>query len=265
MGKQLGSARFPRSLVGDVVLRGGVHSVEEALDRMRELTAYLIEHSPRGADDGLACFNHLYTIITSRVFRGIHTGFFADPTYMTQLDIDFANRYFDALRTYASQPSRTPRAWKVLLDRRDSTRIHPMQFAIAGVNAHVNLDLGVAVVMSSTALRTHPTHGHQHADYLRINEIFAEEMQGLRQHYETPQERRVDELFVDALNAIGDWSVVLARSGAWKMALELWDAQRVPGRVDEVIELMDRNAAFLGYALLVPLRMGKRDGEYGSQ
>jgi hypothetical protein len=188
----------------DVFLKPPVSSVGEAITRMEEIGVLLEQTSPRGDSDGLACLNYLYTTITKRVKEGIDGGLFEDRAFLTQLDIDFANKYLDALRTYVTNEKKTPRSWHVLLERRLNTDIESIQFAVAGVNAHVNYDLALALVMTCSALRTEPNHGTQHEDYLRVNEIFSEEMETLRQHYLGGTARAVD----DAVsNLICDWSV----------------------------------------------------------
>jgi hypothetical protein len=234
-------------------MASAVTSVNAAVARMEALSAYIADHESRGALDGLACFNHLYTVITRRVRDGIADGFFEDIPFITQLDVEFANRYFDAIRAHEWLPGSAPRAWQVLFDRRSNKWIEPMQFAIAGVNAHVNLDLCVAVVNACAALRTHPTHGHQHTDYLRINDIFAEEMKGLRQHYESGFSRMVDNLATPVLDAVCNWSVVTYRNIAWHKALELWDIRR-RGRDDlDFITTTDVAAARKAELILTPL------------
>ena len=42
------------------------------------------------AADGLACFNRTYRDVTRQVNSQLSQGFFADPAFMTQLDVAFA-------------------------------------------------------------------------------------------------------------------------------------------------------------------------------
>jgi uncharacterized protein DUF5995 len=46
------------------------------------------------AADGLACFNRMYLDVTTQVNSQLGQGFFADPVFMTNLDVAFANLYF---------------------------------------------------------------------------------------------------------------------------------------------------------------------------
>lgn len=236
----------------DVYLRPPVHTVDEAVERMEDITRFIEATCEEPALDGLGCFNHLYTIITKRVRDGILSGFFDDAAFLTELDVVFANRYFDALRADAAGAA-APRVWKSLLNHRENKRIEPMQFAVAGVNAHINFDLGISVVDTCTHLRTEPRRGTQHADYLRINDIFADEIPGLRRHYENDFGRAIDGMTSPILNLICNWSVVTTRNSAWDNALKLWDIRRRGEDESGFVNRLDRLASLGGDLLLTPI------------
>jgi hypothetical protein len=80
-----------------------VVSVAGAIARMEAIGAAL------PATDGLACFNRMYLDVTRQVNSQIGQGFFADPAFMTQLDVAFADLYFAAAST-ASAPGAVPLA-----------------------------------------------------------------------------------------------------------------------------------------------------------
>ena len=73
-----------------------VASVAEAIARMEAIDAAL------PAADGVACFNRMYLAVTQEVNSRISAGFFADPVFMAQLDVTFANLYFAAAGTWAT-------------------------------------------------------------------------------------------------------------------------------------------------------------------
>ena len=126
-----------------------VVSVAGAITRMEAIAAAL------PAADGLACFNRMYLDVTRQVNSQLGQGFYADPAFMTQLDVAFANLYFAAADT-ASTPAAVPLAWRPLVERRAVAGIEPVQFALAGMNAHINHDLPLAMVSTCTALGTAP-------------------------------------------------------------------------------------------------------------
>jgi hypothetical protein len=93
-----------------------VVSVAGAIARMEAIAAAL------PAADGLACFNRMYLDVTRQVNSQLGQGFYADPAFMTQLDVAFANLYFAAADT-ASTPAAVPLAWRPLVERRAVARI----------------------------------------------------------------------------------------------------------------------------------------------
>lgn len=125
--------------------RAPVTSVAEAVARMEKIGASL------PAADGLACFNRMYLDVTRQVGSWLGAGFFADPEFMTQLDVTFAGLYFDAFDA-AADPSAVPLAWRPLVEQRGQAAIEPIQFALAGMNAHINHDLPLAVAATCAAL-----------------------------------------------------------------------------------------------------------------
>jgi len=99
----------------------------------------------RRTGNRLGIFASLYYKVTARVKEGIDKGEFEDGARMERLDVLFANRYLSALETWQSggQPSA---CWKTALE---STRLSSaliLQHLLLGVNAHINLDLGIAAV-----------------------------------------------------------------------------------------------------------------------
>src|SRR5262245_4527593 len=116
------------------------------------------------AIDGLACFNRMYLQVTRQVVNGLEQGFFADRAFMTYLDVTFAGLYFGAAAA-AGGAAAVPLAWRPLLEQRADTGIEPVQFALAGMNAHINHDLPLALVATCTALATSPDAGAHFADY----------------------------------------------------------------------------------------------------
>src|SRR6266496_3247430 len=113
-----------------------VASIAEAVQRMEAIHGYL------RADDGLRYFNLMYLEVTKAFQQRVRTGFFQDQAFMERLDVIFANLYFAATRLQVLDPPATPHAWTAVFDRRDDHRVLPLQFAVAGMNAHINFDLG---------------------------------------------------------------------------------------------------------------------------
>jgi hypothetical protein len=85
------------------------------------------------------------------VKEGIAKGSFQDGPRMARLDVIFANRYLAALDAWrGSQPaagSHPPtQSWKIALDATKQSSLLVLQHLLLGINAHINLDLGIAAV-----------------------------------------------------------------------------------------------------------------------
>jgi hypothetical protein len=250
----------PHQLVGAVIptkspyLGAPATTVPEVITRLEEIQSYAEANEPRGQHDGVACFTFLYHTITLRVWEGIHAGRFADPAFIALLDVTFANRYLAALRANVLAAPAVPHAWSVLFDRRDDRHVTDLQFAAAGVNAHVNYDLPIAVADACTRLGSAPRLGAKRESYQEINRIFAEEMQFLRGHFENTWERLIDHLaLARVLNKINDWTVVADRDAAWEAAEHLWELRQRRQSEEPFVHHLDDVAGALGRAVLIPV------------
>jgi hypothetical protein len=206
------SAPFPASVVPPVT------SIDEAIARMETIDAGL------PATDGLACFNRMYLEVTREVGERLEAGFFADPEFMTRLDVAFANLYFAATEA-AAYPATVPLAWRPLIEQREQPGIEPAQFALAGMNAHINHDLPIAVVQTCTELGTAPADGTHQADYQKVDQLLDAIEQSVRQSFESAAERAVDRHLAAVCNLITCWSISSARDLAWTNSLLLWQVK----------------------------------------
>ena len=231
-----------------------VDSIDEVIDRLEQIQAYAEAQEPRGQHDGVACFSYLYHRITKRVLEGIGSGRFDDCQFVNLLDVVFANRYLAALRASVLSPDDVPDAWAVLFQRRSHRHVTGLQFAAAGVNAHVNFDLAVAVADTCTQLGAAPDRGAKHQSYQEINAIFAEEMQSLREHFESTWERLIDRIVLGrVVNKMDDWIVVATRDVAWEAAEHLWSLRQEGKDEASFIARIDGLAGDAGRAVLLPV------------
>lgn len=201
--------------VGVPVPDAPVTSVAEAIARMEAIDAAL------PAADGVACFNSMYLDVTQQVNSRISEGFFADPVFMAQLDVTFANLYFAAAGSLGELAA-VPPAWLPLAQRRDMAGIEPIQFALAGMNAHINHDLPLAVVSTCQALTTAPDAGPHYADYQKVDQLLDAAEQSVRESFETAAEVAVDRHLAAVADLIGNWTINDARDLAWTNCLLLW-------------------------------------------
>jgi Family of unknown function (DUF5995) len=108
--------------------------------------------------DGLKWFNCLYLQVTRTVETRVASGTFSQSAWLSELDVQFARLYLSALEASLSgQP--TPGCLQTLFARRDQTSVARIQFALAGINAHINHDLPEAIVATCESTAAVQTHG----------------------------------------------------------------------------------------------------------
>jgi hypothetical protein len=193
-----------------------VTSVAEAVARMEAIGAAL------PTSDGLACFNRMYLEVTKAVSADLSQGFYADPVFMAKLDVTFANLYFAAAQA-ADTPAAVPAAWRPLAELRGAVGVEPIQFALAGMNAHINHDLPVAVVATCAELGTSPDAGTHYTDFQKVDALLDSEEEAIRRSFETTVEQAVDQHLQAVDNLVACWAINSARDLAWQHALVLWE------------------------------------------
>ena len=202
------------------------------------------------AADGLACFNRMYLEVTQDVDSRLGQGFFADPAFMTALDVAFANLYFSAA-DLVSTPTAVPLAWRPLVERRAVAGIEPIQFALAGMNAHINHDLPLAMMSTCTALATTPDAGTHFADYQKIDQLLDAAEQSVRQSFESAAELAADRHVEAVASLIANWTVNSARDLAWKNCLLLWTVRNDPFARGLLLDSLAASTALASQLLLV--------------
>jgi hypothetical protein len=94
-------------------------------------------------DDRVGYFAAMYLAVTTTVRRRAAEGRFEDPARMERFVTGFAGRYLDALDAWrADRPC--PDSWRAAFVAAGRWRPVVLQHLLLGMNAHINLDLGVA-------------------------------------------------------------------------------------------------------------------------
>lgn len=192
-------------------------------------------------------FPALYRKVTARVKEGIAAGRFEDGERLERLDVVFANRYLEAVAALRRGEPPT-RCWQVSFDA--SRRWWPivLQHLLLGMNAHINLDLGIAAARTAPGAELASLRG----DFDRINELLAELVDGVKEELTTvwPRLRRLDRLAGDAEDRIINFSISEARDRAWRLARTL--APLTPEQQASQIAATDRLVAGLGRLIWKP-------------
>jgi Family of unknown function (DUF5995) len=122
--------------------------------------------------DGLKWFNWLYLTVTKAVDLNISAGNWHNPAWLTQLDIVFAGLYLSALSAWLTPGETAPKCWTILFDARNDAKLARVQFALAGINAHIDHDLSEAVVETCRQFGIAPVHqSPEYLDYTLVNSI----------------------------------------------------------------------------------------------
>ncbi|QMV25328.1 hypothetical protein GQS52_23700 [Streptomyces sp. SCUT-3] len=216
-------------------------AVEGVAGRMRDLGAGL------PARDGVAVFNRVYLSVTEEVRALLSAGGFADPAAAAELVVRFAARYLAAVEEDGAG-GRAAAGWRPLFRLRHHPGVHPVQFALAGINAHIGCDLAPAVVESCRALGCGPQA--LEAVYERVGGVLA----GLEERVREELMPGPDLLDVaDPLtHLVGAWSLERARDAAWAASRVLWGLRRRPVLAAEFTECADGAVGLVGRFLLTP-------------
>ncbi len=195
--------------------------------------------------DPLGYFAVLYRKVTLRVKKGISQYEFESSSGMERLDVVFANRYFEAYEAYRQQKP-CSESWKMAFDAGRDRGTIILQHLLLGINAHINLDLGLAAL---DAVGAEPLQAI-HQDFIDINGVLSELVDDVKKEMGavSPVFQWLIPLFQKSDEMLINFSIQIARDGAWKFANELSDA----GRNQGIIQDRDRVISMLGKDIRKP-------------
>ena len=233
------------SVLASILDRTPVTSIDEVLARMHEIEAAL------PATDGVACFNKLYLAVTANMIVAEQSGIFASAAFLSALDVAFGNLYFGALKALEIDAP-PPRAWAPLFAARSRTDVAPLQFALAGMNAHINGDLPVGLVQTFTALGIEMARPSEQAvDFDKVNDVLVTTEATIAAQYFTPLLEELHRDVHGADDVVANWSVREARAAAWSNGATLWHLRAFPALSRDYLETLDGIVGFAGRGLLV--------------
>jgi hypothetical protein len=208
--------------------------------------------------DGLKWFNKLYLLVTQGVLNMPPEGGWQRPGWLARLDVIFANRYFGAVARWHAHGPPAPRAWQALFEARYRPGIVRVQFALAGMNAHINHDLALAVVDTCAELATSPRlGGPEHGDFERVNEILAHVEPQAMQYLATGIIGEVAQSLGDLSHLMAMWSVRTARDTAWNNSMVVWGMRQMPmvgtELRDQFLLGLDRMTGLAGRGMVLPM------------
>jgi hypothetical protein len=238
---------FPYDAQILAILQTAPASIADVLATMQAIDAVVLE------GDGLKWFNQLYFQVTQAVEARVASGGFADPAFLSLLDVQFALLYFNALRDFLSNAA-LPNCWQALFAQRNQTALTRIQYALAGVNSHINHDLPSALVSTCAPENLAPQHGTtQYNDYTALNST----LDSLIDEAKTELDVR---FLGDALpgasqleNTLAAWSITAARESAWNNAELLWHLRPEAGLTAAFLDTLDGLTTVVNKTLLIPI------------
>lgn len=217
--------------------------IAETLDAVIEQLDQIILQS-KEKQDPLGYFAALYRTVTVTVKQKLGTGYFDDDARMEELDVVFANRYLQAYFDHIEEEPITL-SWKKTFDEASNRKLIVLQHLLLGMNAHINLDLGVAAAEITTKDTLHGLQG----DFNRINDILSSLVDEVQNDLVRiwPFLLKILKFFKKVDDFLIDFSMNVARDGAWKFATEL--SGQSPEEVKTMIENRDIKIAELAKSI----------------
>ena len=222
-----------------------VSTIPDVIARMRAIDGAL----PR--KDGVAIFNRLYLQVTLEVDSASAGTEFENRVFVDRLDVVFAGLYFDAEATIGSGAS-CPVAWRPLVETR-AQALEPIQFALAGMAAHIGHDLPIAIVTTCDELGLAPDDDSAvHRDYQRVDALLAVVETKVAGWFDTGLIADIEDVTPKKTDdALAMWSLVGARDVAWDHAKLLWDLRHAGLIRDAYLDAFARTTELAARAMLV--------------
>lgn len=215
-------------------------TIEEVLVRMDRIV-----DECKSSQSRIGYFAILYRQVTRRIKSGIVAQEFEDNERMEKLDVLFAGRFIDAYDQWKIGQKPTD-SWFVAFKASEKSKHLIIQHLFLGINAHINLDLGIS---AADTMGVEPIAGIQN-DFNKINAVLAELVDGVKSNISRvspifgwliPLAKGRDEMLLN-------FSIQLARDGAWKYAGEYYACEDRPVSILE----RDTNITKLANKLINP-------------
>jgi hypothetical protein len=128
-----------------------------------------------------------------------------------------------------------------------------VQFALAGMNAHINRDLPAGIVATYAATDGAPVQGGiRYADFTRVNQLLEAVEADIKLEFSTGLVAVIDAAGGEIDDAVAMWKVRAAREAAWTNAEVLWALRGTPTLRDAFFSRLDSFTGFAGRGLLLP-------------
>lgn len=217
-------------------------NIDEVLIQLDEIIEWSKQNGSR-----LGYFPALYRRVTANVKDGIANGAFENGPRMERLDVVFANRYLAALRDYWNgQP--VTESWRAAFEGSRHWRPMVLQHLMAGMNAHIQLDLGI----SAAEVAPGKSIWELEKDFAKINELLLslidQVQDDLAENWRAM--KLLDRLAGKKDERIAGFGIEITRKQAWQVALNM--AQFQGEDLQMAIRNLDRRVAKYGKRMITP-------------
>jgi hypothetical protein len=176
---------------------------------------------------------------------------FEAPAFLDALDVTFANLYFEAYDAVAAGRE-CPTAWAPLFEHRSRPDIAPIQFALAGMNAHINHDLPLAVIGTAGETRVEPFADTPYErDFFRVNDVLEDVEGKIKSWISVGVIATIDKDLGRIDDAVSMWCIHGARRAAWDQAALFWRLREHPRLVAESERILARAVNLTGRGILI--------------
>ncbi len=208
------------------------------IDHLIEILGQIIDEE-QSNNSPLGYFPALYRKVTVEVKEKIKQNYFEDGPRMEKLDVGFANRYLKAYYDFKEDKEITE-SWKLAFDAASDNGAIVLQHLFLGMNAHINLDLGIVAAEISPRDEIYDLQN----DFNKINEVLGSLVNDVQRDLGKiwPLLKLIDFLAAKFDEALADFSIDIAREGAWTVATDL--AFKEKSRRDYIANLDSRVERF---------------------
>lgn len=163
----------------------------------------------------LGFFAVLYREVTAQVKIGIANNRFEDGARMERLDVLFANRYLEAYENFQNGLPASA-CWEAAFQAAAAWRPLILQHLLLGMNAHINLDLGIAAAQTAPGAALSGLK----RDFNEINKILSSLLNEVQARIDalSPWLNWLDRIGGRVDEVLFNFSLKVARGAAWKVA-----------------------------------------------
>ncbi len=210
------------------------------------------------ARDRRGVFVTAYLTITKAVEAQCDAGGFLDAAWVRTYLVAFGTLYRNALQQdllargagTAATTARVPKSWRIAFDAAHAGRGWVIQHLMLGVNAHINHDLALALLMAGIDT----DRPRRYADHTAVNLVLERATLTLKTEVATkwaPVLQRLDQAAGTLDEDVSEFSIAKARDHAWAMAVAIDATRGTPGEA-LLRAALDDQAAVLARLILAP-------------